>query len=219
MPKLGVMGSSPLLAGIQPEQRDAMFACLAAREIPFVKGSYVLREGDAVDSIGFVKTGLVHVVREDFWGNRNLITEIAAGEVFAESYACLPGSELPVSVVAVENTTVLFLDVRRVLTTCSTACEYHQVLIRNLVSMLAAKNLTLNEKLQHITQRSTREKLLSYLSSQSRRVGNASFTIPFNRQELADYLSVDRSAMSVELGRMRQEGLLHYQKNQFTLLA
>ena len=138
MPKLGMMGSSPLLAGIKPEQRDAMFTCLAARELPFVKGSYVLREGDAVDSIGFVKTGLVHVVREDFWGNRNLITEIAAGEVFAESYACLPGSELPVSVVAVENTTVLFLDVRRVLTTCSTACEYHQVLIRNLVSMVWA---------------------------------------------------------------------------------
>ena len=121
MLQLDAFAESPLLAGIKPEERKAMFACLAARERTYAKGEYVFHEGDAVDALGFVKQGLVHVVREDFWGNRNLIVEIGAGEVFAESYACQGRTALPVSVVAQEDTTVLFLQIRQVLSPCTRA--------------------------------------------------------------------------------------------------
>ena len=219
MEHLGIIRRSPLFRGIEEDNLQAMFGCLSVRQHSYGKGAYVLREGDLADAFGFVLEGLVHVVREDFWGNQNLIAKIGVGEIFAESYACIPGSLLPVGVVAQENTIVLFLNVQRVLTTCSTACEHHGVLIRNLASILAAKNVMLNEKLQHITQRSTQEKLLSFLSAQSRQQGSATFDIPFNRQQLADYLSIDRSAMSGALCRLRDEGVLAFHKNHFTLKA
>ena len=120
--------------------------------------------------------------------------------------------------VASEKTEVLFLRIYRVLTTCSNACEFHARLVRNLLSVLALHNLKMNEKLTHVTQRTLREKLLSYLSSESARAGAASFEIPFNRQQLADYLSADRSALSAELSRMRGEGLIEFEKNSFRLL-
>ena len=164
-----------------------------------------------------VLSGSVHIVKEDFWGNRNIVTEIGPGQIFAESYACTPGAALGVSVVAAEAAAVMFMNVRRVLTTCSSACEFHSRLLRNLLSVLAEKNLRFNDKLTHMAQRTTRQKLLSYLSAESMRLGSPEFDITFNRQQLADYLSVDRSAMSGELSKMRDEGLLDFYKSHFRL--
>ena len=111
----------------------------------------------------------------------------------------------------------MFMDVSRVLTVCGSACAFHARLMRNLLAVLAEKNLQFSEKLTYMTQRSTRQKLLSYLSAESLRRGAREFEIPFNRQQLADYLSVDRSALSGELSKLRGEGLLDYRKNKFTL--
>lgn len=215
---LNVIQKSSLFSGVAAPEIVSMLKCLSAVETEYEKNAFVLRFGESVSSIGLVLSGSVHVVKEDFWGNRNIVMKAVAGQLFAETYACVQDEALGVSVVAAEPTTVLFLDVRRIMTTCSSACEFHSRLIRNLLTVVAQKNLMLNNKLAHMAQRTTREKLLSYLSEESLRLGSSSFEIPFNRQQLADYLSVDRSAMSNELCKLRDEGILRFEKNSFELL-
>ena len=185
----------------------------------YQKAEYILSAGTSIDCIGMLLSGSASIIQEDFWGNRNMITKISPGQLFAEAFACVPQSVLNVSVVADTSATVLFLKVQKVLTTCPTSCVFHSRMIRNLLGELAHKNLLFHEKLTHMAQRTTREKLLSYLSAESVRQGNAVFDIPYNRQQLADYLSVERSAMSHELGKLRDEGILLFQKNHFTLLT
>lgn len=214
---LPVLRLSPLFRGLEGAQILSVLGCLNARLRTYVKDETILAEGKPVQAFGLVLEGGALVTREDFWGNRNIIAGIGPGEVFAESYACTAGAPLAVSVVARERTAVLHLNAASVLTACASACAHHSALIRNLVGMLAAKNLRMNEKLEHMSQRSTREKLLSFLSAESRRAGRAAFDIPFDRQQLADYLSVDRSAMSAELCRLRDEGVLAFHKNHFDL--
>lgn len=214
---LPVLKKSPLFSGIEDAEIEAMTDCLGAEKREYGKDELVYRFGDTVESIGLVLTGKVYIVREDFWGNRNIVGMAGPGQTFAESYACT-AAPLGVAVLAGEKTTVAFFRVRRVLTTCPNACAFHARLVRNLLSVLAEKNLAMNEKLTHVTQRTLREKLLSYLSSESARAGSARFDIPFNRQQLADYLSADRSALSAELSRMREEGVVEFEKNSFRLL-
>lgn len=209
---------SKLFGGIGEEELRSMLRCLSAEEREYRKAECVLRFGDKVDSIGLVLSGAVDVVREDCWGNRNIVAAVLPGQSFAESYACcVPGAALGVSVQAARDSEILFVNIRKVLTTCTSACAFHARLIRNLVSLLAAKNLSLNEKLTHLSQRSIREKLLSYLSSVSMERNSPVFDIPFDRQQLADYLSVDRSALSNELSKMKREGVLKFDRNHFSL--
>jgi CRP-like cAMP-binding protein len=174
-------------------------------------------ENDEISAMGIVISGAVHLVRDDFWGNRTIITRIATGEIFAESFACGKTGRLPLSAIAVENTEALFFHAPKISTPCASACSFHTRILNNMIQELAGKNIRLITKIQHITQRSTREKLVSYLSSQAREAGSSSFDIPFNREELAEFLSVDRSAMSSELGRMKTDGLLTFRKNHFAL--
>lgn len=216
---LPVLRSSPIFSGIAAEEITALLGCLSARERTYEKGEYLLRAGEPAREMGLLTFGRVLIIQEDFWGNRNLMGQVSPGQLFAESFACSPGSSLNVSVQAEEDSGVLWMDVRRILTTCPTACAHHSRVIRNLLSDLADKNLRFNEKLTHMGQRTTREKLLSYLSAQAGSSGSAEFDIPFSRQQLADYLSVERSAMSAELGRLRDEGVLRFQRSHFVLLA
>lgn len=215
---LSAVKSSQLFAGIDDEGIRAMLSCLLAEKRSYKKGETVLSSGVSVDCIGLVLSGSVNVIEEDYWGNRNIVTVVGPGQSFAESYACAGGASLEVRVEAAQDCNALFMNIRRILTTCTSACAFHTRLIQNLVSLLAYKNLLMNQKLTHMAQRSTREKLLSYLSAESAKRGSASFDIPLNRQQLADYLSVDRSAMSNELSKMSGEGILRFRKNHFTLL-
>lgn len=215
---LEIVRKSTLFAGIDGGEIEKLLGCLSVRSEDFAKREFVMRFGESTEEVGMVLEGSVHIIKEDFWGNRNIIAEAGPSGIFAESYACVPGSLLGVSVEAAEAAKVMFMNVRRILTSCSPACAFHSRLVRNLLSVLAEKNLRLNEKLTHITQRTTREKLLSYLSAVSMRSGRTEFDIPFNRQQLADYLSVDRSAMSNELCRMRDEGLLEFSRSRFRLM-
>ncbi|MBP8639678.1 MAG: Crp/Fnr family transcriptional regulator [Oscillospiraceae bacterium] len=215
---LSVIQKSPLFSGIAASELEPMLLCLSPVIKEYEKNAFILRFGEDVSSIGVVLSGSAHIIKEDFWGNRNIVTEVSIGQLFAETFACVQGEVLAVDVVAAEPTIVIFLDVRRIMSTCSSACEFHSRLIRNLLSVVAQKNLMLNSKLSHMAQRSTREKLLSYLSAESQKQGSPSFEIPFNRQQLADYLSVDRSAMSNELCKLRDEGTLKFEKRSFKLL-
>ncbi len=206
-----------LFDGIKEDDRSEMLKCLNAKKKQYKKGSTVLGRGGRTSEMGMVLEGSVHMVKDDFWGNRSILGQASPGQMFGEVYACLPRQGLEVDVIAAEDTEVLFLDVKRILTVCSSACSFHTRLIRNLLTILAEKNLMLTHKMEHMAQKSTRDKVLSYLSLEAEKQGGPEFAIPFNRQQLADYLSVDRSAMSRELSRMKAEGLLDYHRNRFRL--
>ena len=212
-----LLKNSKLFQGIDEKEITSMLGCLSAVRREYRKGEAVFRRGERIDSVALLLEGSIHIQKEDYWGNLSILNEIAEGEIFGEVYACLGSEEILNNAVAVKDSEVLFLDVKRILTMCPSACPFHGRLIRNLLSVLAQKNKMLTQKMEHMSKRTTREKLLSYLSEQSQRAGSPVFDIPFNRQQLADFLSVDRSAMSAELGRMRDEGLLRFRRNHFEL--
>ena len=214
---LSVIRSSQLFSGISEAELSAMLTCLHAEQKDFPKETFVLRSGDRAESIGLVLSGSVLIIQEDIWGNRNILSKAGPGQTFAAAFACAPGARLNVSVVTETPVTVLFLKIGRILTVCPSACAHHSRIIRNLLGELAEKNLRFSEKLTHMGQRSTRAKLLSYFSAEAQRLGTYEFDIPFSRQQLADYLGVERSGLSLELGKMRSEGLLDFHKSHFVL--
>lgn len=208
---------SPLFAGIDPADLRGLLACLDARKISFQKGELLMHRGEHTEFLGLLQSGSVHVIREDFWGNRSIVGLAGAGDTFAESYA-LTGEPLEVSVLANSDGEALLLRAERVISGCQQVCSFHNRLSRNLLSMMAVKNLNLTAKMRHMARKTTREKLMSYLSAQALRSGSAEFDIPLDRQQLADYLGVERSAMSATLSRLRDEGALDFHKNHFRLL-
>ena len=214
---LEIIKKSLLFHGMNDGEIAAALADLATTRRKYAKNEFILRAGEEASALGLVLSGSVHIIKEDFTGNTNIVAEIGQSEIFAESYACVRGAQLGVSAVAAERCEALFMDVGRLLSACASQREFQARLLGNLLAVLARKNLNFSEKLTHITQRTTRAKLLSYLSAEAVRRGSREFEIPFNRQQLADYLSVDRSALSGELAKMRDEGLLDFRKNRFTL--
>ena len=207
-----------LFLGVSEDEISAMLGCLNARESEYKKGEYIYHRGDIVGDIMLLVSGKVHVQRDDFWGNSNIISTIDIGEMFGESCITTRGREILNNVIAIEDSTIMLFDVRRILTTCSSSCKFHNMVIENLFYAISDKNRKLVQKLGHMANRSTREKLMSYLSEQSQKQGSDSFVIPLNRQQLADFLSVDRSAMSNELGKLRDEGLIEFDRSRFRLL-
>lgn len=214
---LPLIGRSPLFANIDAADLAPMLQCLGARKRTFPKGSYLFRVGDRTTAMGIMLEGSVRLEKEDYWGNRTILASFGPGQSFAEVYACEPGLPLDLNVVAAEDALVLLMDVRRVTSLCPASCAFHAHLVRNLLGIVARRAHALTRKIEHTSQRTTRAKLLSYLSDQARAAGTSRFTVPFDRQELADYLSVDRSAMCAELSRMRKEGIIDYRKNVFEL--
>lgn len=206
-----------VFTGITTDEINAMLSCLSAREAAFQKDEIIFSYGQNITSIGIVLEGNVHIIKEDFWGNANLMAECSPGDIFGEAYAINAAEPLEMNIFSASACRILFLEVSKILTVCSSACEFHNRLIRNLLTLVSRKNFQLNRKLEHMSKRTTRDKLLSYLSMESKKANASSFTIPFNRQQLADYLSVDRSAMSNELCKLRDEGILTFNKNSFTL--
>lgn len=211
------LSKTPLFHGIRENEIAHVLTCLNAREKSFSKNDIIFRAGDTVHDIGLVLSGSVNIVVNFYWGDSNIFGHISRGDIFAENFAAIPGKELTCDVVAAEDSVILFLNFSNILTTCNRACGYHHRLIHNLVRISAQKNLNLSSRMMHTAPKSLRERLLSYLSEQAMIHGNSHFTIPFDRQQLADYLGVDRSAMSNELSRMQKDGLIVYRKNEFTL--
>lgn len=211
------IAETELFKGSSIEEIRNMLDCLQAKVKKFAKGEYVYRTGDKVNLLGLILSGSVNIERDEILGNHTIFSNIQAGNVFAETYACLGKEPLMINVVTVEKTEILFLNMEHLLKTCSSNCEFHNKTIKNLLSVLSKKNLNLTRKINILTQRSIREKILTYLSFQSIKNGSSKFEIPFNRQQLADYLCVDRSALSAELSRMQKENLISYHKNKFCI--
>lgn len=215
---LPMMEQNPLFQGIAQSDIPQLLNCLSATLSTFEKGSFVFSAGQTAEHVGIVCSGGVHVFTEDFMGNRTILAALSDGELFGEAFACAGIERLPVSVMAVANSQIMLINYRRTLSTCSPVCSFHAKLIGNMLGIVAAKNVALSQKVEIISKRTTREKLTAYLSTQALRSGSRTFTIPFNRQALADFLCVERSAMSAELSKMQRDGLLRTDKNQFELL-
>jgi CRP-like cAMP-binding protein len=215
---ISALRDCPLFCGISMENLAALLDCLRANRAVYGRGEFVYSAGDEITSLCVVMSGGVHVILEDYWGNRAIIARVGPGELFAEAFCCAGVKNIPVSVMASGQSEILFVDFARAAWTCPSSCEFHSLLVRNMLRILARKNVTLMRKIEHVTRHTTREKLLSYLSERAHEAGSGAFEIPFSRQELADYLSVERSAMSNELSKMRGENILRYEKNHFELL-
>ncbi|MDL2275701.1 Crp/Fnr family transcriptional regulator [Desulfosarcina sp. OttesenSCG-928-G10] len=209
---------SSLFGGIDELQLDSLLTCLRAVKRQYHKDEFVFVVGRKATSVGIVLSGGVRILQEDFWGRRAILAQLEPGELFGEAFSCVEKDALPISVIASEPCEILLIDYRKIVTTCSSVCDFHTRLIMNMMRILAEKNILLIRKIEHLSKRTTREKLLSFLSARAVSAGTTTVEIPFNRQELADYLCVERSAMSRELGLMQTEGLLRYDRNRFELI-
>ena len=176
-----------------------------------------MSEGNITENIGVVLSGKAMISCSDIWGNSSILSDVPPGSVFGEVYACIPGQPMLVTVSAAEDTSVLFMNVGRVLTTCTNACPFHVKLVRNLLTVCAHKSLQLSQRIQHTSSKSIRGRLMSYFSECAKQFGSNSFLIPYNRQQLADYLNVDRSTMCNELSKMQKDGVIEYNKNHVLL--
>lgn len=208
----------PIFQNIPEAELDTLFHCLTPKQRRFCKNDFILRAGEPVQNMGLVLEGTVLILKEDYWGNRSILSQVPAGGLFAEAFSAAGEIILPVSVMAAKETEILFLDVKKVFQSCAEPCCHHVQLIHNMIQIMARKNLALTQKMEHITKKTTRDKLLSYLSLEAEKQGKNPFCVPFSRQELADYLSVDRSAMCHQLSKMQKDGLVRYQKSLFELL-
>lgn len=215
---LNVLKKCILFSSINDDNIIAMLACLNARVVTAEKGDFIFNEGDPAQCVGILLSGEAQIVRDDFFGNRTIVAAVMPGELFGESFACADIEELPVSVMASEKSEIMLIDCRRIITTCESSCVFHNMIIHNLIRVLAAKNLAFNKKIEITSKRTTRDKLMTYLMSQAKIHGSSSFTIPFDRQELADYLGVERSAMSKEISRMKEAGLIECERSRFKIL-
>lgn len=204
--------------GISENDLESLLVCMDAKRRIALKGEPLFVAGDRPEYVGIVLKGGVHVVQEDYWGKRTILSVVQVGGLFGEAFSAAEVAVLPVSVLAYSDCEILLIDCRKMLTTCSSSCLFHTQLTRNLMKVVASKNIALTQKIEHITKKTVRDRVLSYLSECALSEGKNSFSIPFNRQELADYLSVERSALSNTLGKMQVEGIIEFSKNKFTLL-
>ena len=212
------LSRTTLFRGITPEEIQTMMGCLQGITKEYRRGSIIHHCGECISTIGLVLSGSVSVENDDIWGNKTILDKISVGNTFAENYACLPGEPLMVNIVAAEATEILFLNTEYMLRVCSRTCGFHNRLIHNMLTISAQKNLNLSRRSLHTGPKTIRGRLLSYLAHQAVHLGCREFDIPFNRQQLADYLNVDRSAMSNELSKMQKEGLIISERNHFRIL-
>lgn len=214
-----VLRKCPLFNDVSDENLLPMLSCLGATVKTYDKKETVISEGESAKHVGIVLSGTVQIVQIDYFGNRTIVAHMGASELFGESFSCADVESVPVDVIAVEDAEIMFVDSKRIIKSCSNACSFHQQIIYNLMKIIATKNLLFHQKISITSKRSTKEKLMAYLLIQAKKNNSNSFKIPYDRQELADYLGVERSGLSAEISKLCKEGILISRKNEFTLLT
>ena len=210
--------NSPLFDGIRSADRQTMLGCIGYHFSTFRKGDIVAFEAENIKHVGIVISGAVDMVKEDLWGNKTMLVRVRQNELFGETFACGSDNSSVVTFLVSEDAHILFIPFDRVMHSCTMACKFHHRLIKNMVSIIADKNRDLMRKVEVVSKRTIREKLLAYLSIQAQIQQSRYFEIPLGRLELAEYLCVDRSALTRELAKMKDEGLIDYDKNCFRML-
>ena len=214
--ELSLLLRNPLFSNIKESEIQYVLNFLNASEHQYSKGETVFHSGTVINQIGIVLEGRIQIENTDFWGNKTILDSLGEGKVFAETYA-LTKVPLMVDVSATQDTKILFLQTDNI---TAGKDESSQIITKNILAISMKKNLHLSQRIFHTSAKTIRGRLLSYLSSQVRRgTPNAEFDIPYDRQQLADYLEVDRSALSAELSKMKVDGLIDYWKNHFKLLG
>ncbi len=215
---ISIIKNTSLFSSLSEDEIKNLLKFTNAKLKEYKSKSNVIEAGEKIESFGLLLKGSLLIVNNDYWGNRNIIGKVKEGQLFAETFACIPKNPLTITVSAESDSEVLFLNMNSILSFASENYKSYESIIKNILLDIVRKNLYLNKKIMHMSKRSTREKLLTYLSDESIKHGSDSFKIPFKRQELADYLSVDRSAMSNELSKLKKEGFIDFDKNKFTLI-
>ncbi len=215
---LKTLKMSSLFQGVEDNDLEAMLSCLGATDRKYRKNDVILLAGTKVTSVGILIEGNAQITRDDAEGNRAILSDLEKADLFAEAYVAAGSMEVPITVIATSDCRIVWIPFNKIVGTCSNACGFHKTLVQNMMRVIAVKNIWMNEKMRILSCKTTKEKLITYLSDYSERVGKNKFKIPFSRNELADFLSVDRSAMSRELSKLRDEGYLNYHKNEFELL-
>ncbi len=213
-----ILKKMKLFEGVDSDGIAAMLECLNARLCNYKKGEFIFRQGDMITCFAVPVEGRLLIQSDDYWGNRSIISAVEVGELFGEAYAAPGSGPFPNSAMAVEDSKVILFDANGIMGGCAESCKFHSTVVQNLFFIISEKNRRLMQKLGYMSKRTTREKLISYLSEEAKRSRSGTFSIPFDRQQLADFLSAERSAMSRELCKMRDEGLISFRKNTFTLL-
>lgn len=215
---LPILKQSKLFFNIKEDEILSLLQCLNSYKKNYSKGEFVFRQGDVIDKTPLLLEGKLLIQHDDFWGNRNIHNIILPSQIFGESYFSSNTKTIFNDVIASENSTVIFFDIKKLLTVCSSVCKFHTMIIQNLFFLISEKNINLVQKLGYISKRNTRDKILSYLSDQAKIQGNNKIVISFNRQELADFLCINRSAMIKELSKMQKEHLIRFEKKYIELL-
>jgi len=210
--------NSPLFEGIQPKDMEVMLGCIGYHIGTFRKGDIVAFEEENIKHIGILLSGSVDMIKEDLWGNKTMLVRMRKDELFGETFACGEDNQSMVTFLVSENAKILFMPFDRVMHSCTMACMFHHQLIENMVHIIANKNRDLMRKVEVISKKTLREKILTYLSIQAQQQDSRYFEIPLGRVELAEYLCADRSALTRELAKMKAERLIDYDKNCFRIL-
>jgi CRP-like cAMP-binding protein len=205
-----VDNSIELFSGINKVDVGRLLKCMGSRSRNYKKGDFIFLAGQSAPAVSILLSGRAQVVRENAWGDSTLIKSLTEGEIFGEVFACMGLKVIPVSVIAVENSVVLMININSIIHTCENACSFHMQFISNLLKIIANKNAALNQKMSYMTHKTIRGRITAYFNDQITQHDSFEFTIPFNRTELAAYLCVDRSAMSRELSNMKQEGIIDF---------
>ncbi len=206
---------NPLFDGISISTLNSILNCIGTTEKEYKRNEFILHEGDNIELIGIVVSGSVKVIKTDLNGNEIIITEVYQGDMFGEIFACADIFHSPVSIYCDIDSSIIFFNYRKIISTCGSACQFHQKLISNMLKIIARKGLYLNQRIDIISRKTLREKIIAYFNFTSN--GLKKFKIPFNREELANFLCADRSALSNELSKMQKDGLIAYNKNEFQL--
>lgn len=207
---------NPLFHNIDKENLNSVLNCLNVQQKKYKKNEFIVHQGDKIDSVGIILSGNVQISKSDFNGKQIIISEISAGDIFAETFACADLSHSLVSISATCESKILLFSYKKIISTCNSSCEFHQKLILNMLKIMSRKNLYLNQRLDILSKRGLREKILCYFEIASQ--GSKTFKIPFNREEFANFLCVDRSALSNELSKMQKDGIISYKKNFFEII-
>ena len=213
-----VICQSAFFKNISKADLPSLLGCLSAKVRLYQKGSYIFFAGDKSHFLGIVQAGVAAVIKENEDGTRNIISKLGIAEMFGEAYMLKGEKSTPVSVIALEECEVLLLDYNKITTVCPATCAFHIQVIKNMTELLVEKVVMLSNKLNIVSKKTIREKLMAFLKMQRDYTKSDKFVINYSREQLADFLYIDRSAMSRELGKMRNDGLIRFNKNEFEIL-